>query len=235
MNVVGREDTRSPKVTDAESELLSYIQSSDGDKCPFHDSCSPRLSGKLCPCEVLGHALELLDSGKSILSDYDFIQLAAYNRPFRLVETMADKYLHKGKVRTPPVSSQLISLIDEQRPIEVRLIPLRCHHGATWYLDGEWVIQLSLNDTPLVRRLTLFHEAFHILTKLTGTRQLTPYMVKKGRFSECLAEYFSLYLLMPTRWVRDLWQQTRDLDRMALIFAVPIPIIYMRLKHLHLL
>ena len=235
MNVAGREDTTRPEAADTEFELLSYLKRSDGDQCPLYDSCPSRLSGRLCPCKVLWHTSELLDSEKLPTVDCDFLELVAYDKPLQLVETLAYQYLNRGGVRAPPVPSRLIPLFDERHPIEVRLVNMKCHHGATWHIDNEWVVQLSLDDTPLVRRLTLFHEAFHILSRRNGERLLELNLYNKGRFYECLAEYFAFCLLMPASWIGDLWQQTHDLDKMSLIFEAPLPAVYMRLKYLQLL
>jgi hypothetical protein len=234
LNVAGKEDTIKREATDTELELESYLKRSDGGKCPLYDNCYSRLSGKLCPCEVMWHIIGFMDSGQFHIQYCDFLKLVAYDKPFQLVEKLAYHWLNKAGARDPPTPSEIISVFDAQHPVEVRLVDMKCHHGAIWYIDNEWVVQLNLNDDPLVRRLTLFHEAFHIISRIKfNIFESAPN--NNGQFYECLAEYFALCLLMPAVWIDDLWHQTCDLDKISRILQAPLSAVYIRLKYLQLL
>ncbi|MBA7540632.1 hypothetical protein ES705_32931 [subsurface metagenome] len=152
-----------------------------------------------------------------------------------MVEMLAQRYLKKGGVRRPPVPTGIVSLADKQHPIEVRVVSLKVYHGAIWQLNGSWIIQLRNDDTPATQRVTLFHEAFHILAH----RRTTPVFRKRetiqGSFNELLATYFADCILMPGGWVIEKWAEVKDLDRMAEIFEVPKPAMCIRLKRLGLI
>ena len=122
------------------------------------------------------------------------------------------------------------------RPIEVRELPFKAHHGAIWRLNDCWVMQLNSNDTPARKRFTLYHEIFHILAHCKAT----PVFKKtssspEGSFNELLADYFALCILMPREWVIERWAEVRDLNRMAEIFVVPKSAICIRLRQLGLI
>jgi len=151
------------------------------------------------------------------------------------IEMLARRYLKQGNCYCPPVSTELISLVDKEHPVEVRLLPLKAYHGAIWRLKGQWVIQLNSNDAPAVRRFSLFHEAFHVLAH----RRATPVFRKResttGSFNELVADYFASCVLMPQKWVREKWAEVKDLDKMAEIFVVPKGAMWFTLKLLGLL
>jgi hypothetical protein len=214
-----------------ESELWSYIGRSDGKHCPLYNSCRARIETGLCPCEDLGRFRELLDAKQFNADNYDdFITDTAPDRMLRLVGKMADRYLKKGGVKYPPVPNELIFLADDKHPIEVRLVSLKAYHGATWHLKDGWVIHLNKNDPPSIRRFTLFHEAFHIISHVKFYNRLIRKGANRDKFHEFLAELFAESILMPMIWIRQRWAEVRDLDRMAEIFDVPKPAMYIRLK-----
>ena len=230
MNAVGREATRIVKIPIWESELWSYVSLSDGEHCPLYDSCRTKRTGDFCPCDNAGHLKQLLDAKEFNASDYYFLRNAKPDRILKLAAKLANKYLKKGKVKCPPVPSELVSLIDETHPIEVRLVPLKACHGATWHFKDSWVIQLNENDPPALRRFTLFHEAFHIIAHNRDPSGLISRGASRGSFYEVLAECFSVSILMPCAWVRRKWAEVNDLGTMAEIFDVPKPMMYIQLK-----
>ena len=154
-----------------------------------------------------------------------------------MVEMLAQKYLKEGGVRCPPVPTELVSLADEQYRIEVRLVPLMAYHGAIWHLKDGWIIQLNENDPTPVRRFTEFHEAFHILAHRKASpvfRKRGP-SAKAGHFNELLAEQFATCILMPEKLVRENWEESNDLSKIAETFDVPKSVACVRLKLLNLI
>jgi len=180
-----------------ESELWSYVSTGDGAHCPIYSHCQVRQRSGWCPSDNIECFNQLLDIDQFNPSNYAAIGDVTPCRIFQLVEMLAENFLRKGKVHCPPVSTQLVSLVDEQHPIEVRLVPLTVHHGAIWRLNDTWVVQLNANDTPATRRFTLFHEAFHILAHRRAVPVFNRRGLKAGPFNEMLAEYFATCILLP--------------------------------------
>ena len=218
-----------------EPELWSYVYSSDGVSCPMYNHCNSRCREWLCACDNMERLKQLMDAEEFSPCDYDFAEYVAHCRMLKLTEMLANRYLNKGKIHCPAVPTELVSLFDEQKPIEVRLVSLRNHHGATWHLKDSWIIHLNANDTPAVRRFTLFHEAFHILILYRGTSTFLGRGFNRGSFTELMSECFSARILMPVNWVREKWLETHDLGTMAKIFDVPKVEMYLRLKFLRLI
>ena len=218
-----------------EAELWSYISSGDGMHCPIYSCCEVRCGGGWCP-EDNGRRLDRLrDSRQFDPSDYDFVRTGRLGRVFELVEMLAQDYLDRARVPSPPVPAKLISQADEQHSIEIRLVPLKAYHGAIWRLDKGWIIQLNRNDTSRARRFTLFHEVFHILAHCKTTPVFKKGGGEEGYFNELLADYFAICVLMPREWVKEKWIEVNDLKRMAEIFGVQRSLMYFRLKHMGLI
>ena len=218
-----------------EPELWSYISSSDGTHCPLYGCCQVRQQGGWCPSDCMEQVGRLVDARYSKLRDYDSIEGVTSCRIFELVEMLAQKYIKRVKVYYPPVPIELVSLADEQHPIEVRLVPLTAYHGAIWHLKDGWIIQLNENDAPATRRFTLFHEIFHILAHRKATPVFRKGELKAGHFNELLAEQFAISILMPAEMVRRKWAESNSLSKMAEIFDVPKSVACVRLKLLHLI
>ncbi len=229
MSVVDTKGTRIVKIPRWESELWSYVHRSDGEHCPLYDYCRQRLRTGFCPYENMSHIRKLMDAEEINARNYNFLTNATPDRMLKLAAKLAGSYLKKGKVRLPPVPNELISLADETQFIEVRLVPLKAYHGAVWHLKDGWVIHLNKNDPPAVRRLTLFHEAFHIIAHDKYRIRLRG-RANRGTFYEFLAECFSASILMPRVWVSQRWAVVNDLDKMSEIFDVPKPAMYIELR-----
>ena len=121
-----------------------------------------------------------------------------------------------------PVSTDLINLADTQNKIEVRLVPMRVTHGALWRIDNEWVIHINENLPLPMRRVTLFHEAFHILARANSVSVINAEgHYYKGRFNEILADMFAMHVLIPENRLWEEWQKTRDIQVMSDTFKVP--------------
>jgi len=226
-----------------ESELWSYLSKGDGEHCPLYNNCQIRLQGGWC----LGDSKKYFDrinkfidndeftSSGSESAKFDFIRCAKAGRIFELVGMLAKMYLTKAGVHRPPVPTELISLVDEHRPIEIRQLPLKAYHGAIWRLSDRWIIQLKSNDTPARQRFTAFHEAFHILAHCRATPVFKKIGTKEGAFNELLADHFAGSILMPKEWAKEKWAEVKDLDRMVEIFEIPKPIVWFGLKGMGLI
>jgi hypothetical protein len=146
------------------------------------------------------------------------------------VEGLANSFL--SSVPYLPVPSSLIHLFDENREIDVRLLPLKTLHGAVWLTDDAWVIQLNAREGSRERRFTLFHEAFHIVC-----RNVSPAFRRNGLtrepFREALADHFADCILMPREWILNEWQNNGDARKMAVLFDVPLTAMKRRLRQLN--
>lgn len=218
-----------------ESELWSYVSTGDGARCPIYSHCQVKRRGGWCPGDNIECFNQLLDISQFNPSNYDAIGDVTPCRIFQLVEMLAENFLRKGKVHCPLVPTTLLALTDEQRSIEVRLVPLTVHHGAIWRLKDSWVVQLNANDMPATRRFTLFHEAFHILAHRRGASVFKRRRLKAGSFNELLAEYFAACILLPRQCVKEKWAEVKDLHRMEKIFDVTEPVVWLKLKTLGLI
>lgn len=218
-----------------ESELWHILSTGDGMHCPLYDRCHIRQRSSWCLDDNREDVNWLLDTGFPTNSSFDFIESGACYGEFKTVEMLAERYLREGGIVSPPVPAELIMQADKQHPIEIRLVPVKTCHGAIWRLKNIWVIQLKEDDTPNMRRFTLFHEAFHILAH----RNTAPVFKKRGAevgaFNELLADFFAVCVLMPKEWVKERWTEVHELDQMVGIFGAPKSAMYMRLKRLALM
>ena len=236
MSVEDKKGTTQERIPKWESELWDYLSSGDGVRCPTYSRCQNRLSGGWCPSDNLDYIAQLLDDRQFDVSKYDSMgSMGECGRIFQLVARLAQKYLQRAEVHCPPLPAEIISLADEQHPIEVRLVPLKIYHGAIWYLKGSWIIQLKEDDASAIKRLTLFHEAFHILAHCKTSPVFRKRGTKEGSFNELLADYFAASILMPREWVKEKWTGVKDLDKMAKIFDVSKSAMCIRLKFLGLI
>ena len=207
-----------------EKELWHYLDTGNGDTCPLYDSCDIRKNGHWCITdhkEYIGDMSYLINSRQIDPCRGNILRMIRHCRIFNLVESLAKRYLDLATITSPPVPESLIECIGIPNNVEVRLVPLTSYHGALWYLDDSWVIQINSNDDYRVRRLTTLHEGFHILAHTNSTPIFRKIKSKKGAFNELLAEYFTYNILMPEPWVRNKWTQVKDADKMAEIFEVP--------------
>jgi len=225
------------KVPRWESELWSYISNGDGEHCPLYADCQIRLEGGQClddsmkrfgnfGTHLTGITDSEFDSRIHELDKIDFMGCARAGRIFQLVWMLARKYIEKGNILSPPVPTSLVEMCDRNRTIEVREVPLKNYHGALWQMKDSWVIHLNENDTPAVKRFSLFHEAFHILahSALADNNAVPVFRktgAKQGSFNELLADHFAGCILMPGEPAREKWAELHDLDRMAETFQIP--------------
>ena len=219
-----------------ESELWSHICHGNGINCPMYSRCQDRRNGGWCISRNRELIEQLLNSNHFNPANFDVAEYVTPCKIFKLVAMLAQSALRKGRVHHPPVPAELVYLADGQRPIKVRLVPLTSHHGAIWQLNDRWILQLNENDTPARQRLTLFHEAFHILAHCGG--KATPVFRKikceAGSFNELLADCFAACVLMPEKWVEEKWAEVNDFDQMTKSFDVTEEAMWVRLKVLRL-
>ena len=225
------------KIPKWEAELWTYVGSGDGEHCPLRSRCQTKLACAWCPDENKERINQLLEQGEATLHSCDFIETnigGQVGRLFLLVELMAQKYLEMGRVQCPPVATELIRLIDQRGITEIRSVPLKAYHGAIWHPKEGWIIQVKADDSPAMKRFTLFHEAFHILAHYRTTPVFRKRGAIRGSFNELLADQFAVCILMPRQWVRKKWAEVKDLDRMAEIFDAPKSATCIRLRQLGL-
>jgi hypothetical protein len=226
-----------------ESELWHYLSRGDGEVCPLYNQCRLKrqcaycLSGNKEYIKVLNTFIDEdeITWSSHELRRFDLMLFVREGRIFRLIRKLAHMYLDKAKVQCPPVPADLIPLADDNRPIEVHLLPLKVHHGAIWRLRNRWVIQLKNDDSPARQRFTLFHEIFHILAHCRATPVFKKTGVDGGSFNEILADHFAGTILTPAEWVEEKWAEVQDLDQMTQIFEVPKTVMWVKLRVLGLI
>ena len=249
MSGAGEKDITLEKIPKWEAELWSYISSGDGVTCPLYGADKVRHCSEWCFNEnkekfsglhgthVIGSSSDENESDVfRRLYEHIFPREWTPGRIFQLVEALANKYIKKAKLNQPPVITELVRQFDISPGIEIRPLPLKAYHGAVWHLEDGWIVHLNNEDKPARQRVTLFHEAFHILAHYNRT---TPTFRKQrskgGLFNEVLADYFARCVLMPKEWVKGKWAEVNDLKRMAEIFQVTQVSMWIRLKTMGLI
>ena len=243
MSAADKKSTIPKNVPEWEAELWSYLNSGDGIHCPIYQSCHQRLQGEWCLSEHEAYYQlmnDFLDEEVPDLSDPASIEFECrgcrhMGRVFSLVRRLAVRYQKEAGIDRLPVPSDLITHGGDNRPVEVRELPFKAHHGAIWRLNDCWVIHLNSNDTQARKRFTLYHEIFHILAHCKAT----PVFKKtssspEGSFNELLADHFAAVLLMPEKQVKEKWAEVKDINQMATMFDVPKSVVWFALKHLSL-
>ena len=243
MSVVGVEDMTLEKIPKWETELWFHISKGDGINCPVYDGCKTKQHGGWCfddNKEKLSglYGTHVIDSNNDENELDAFRGLFGHVFPrkwepgiiFQLVEALATKYVKKAELNQPPITTELIRQFDISPGIEIHLLPLKAYDGAVWRLEDGWVIHVNAADKPTRQRVTLFHEAFHILAHRRATPIFRRRGIKEGSFNEMLADYFARCVLMPREWVKEKWIESKDFKRIAEIFQVTQVSVWIRLK-----
>lgn len=230
----GKGPTLEP-TSDWESQLWSFIGRGDGEICPIYYECFLRSRGGWCPNEYLDKLSRVLDVRNCAPECFGFLKYDTYCPMFCMLEKLAKKFLENGKIYNPPVPDELISLFSLPYKLEVRSVPLRACHGALWQLRDGWIIHLSSNETSAMKRFVLFHEAFHVLAHSNTSPVFKKMNRIKGAFNEMLADFFSCSLLLPKKWAQDKLMEVQDLHMLAMIFDIPEPFVFIRLKRMGLI
>jgi len=225
------------EIPEWESDLWTYVSSGEGKQCPLIDVCSIRSNGTWCPDVHRLKLTRLINCDNQFNpNSFRFVE-RCQGAMFSLIEKLATKQLDEANITSLPVPTELISLADEQRPVEIRYVNLKSYYAAIWRLKDVWVIQLSQNSDTARNRLTLFHEAFHILAhcRSNSLPVFGKQGTRKGCFNELLADYFSICMLVPKNLITTAWSEVNDVDGLATLFNVPKSIIWFRLKELELI
>lgn len=239
MSVVDTKGTPQTKIPKWEAELWSYIGSGNGTNCPCSSICHSRRAYGECPDKHKEQMKKCLSKRDINLKSFDFITgtngRGVTCKLFQLIEMLANKYIKMGDVRSAPVPTELITLLDMQHPIDIREVKLKNFYGALWHQSDGWVIQLNSRNSSSMKRYSLFHEGFHILAH----RRTTPIFRNMGRvegaFNELLAGYFASSILMPRNWVEEAWTHVGNLEKMVRHFDVPTSLMYIRLRQFGLI
>ena len=214
-----------------ETEFWSYLSAGDGTNCPIFDACKLRIEGFACSCPSFGNdwmELSCIDSISGCTG------AARRCRLSKLLSLLTRKCLKEGEVRAAPVPESLIYLMDKDCAIEIRYLPMKTYGGAVWKVKDSWIVYLNSNESVERQRLSVFHEAFHILAHCQATPVFKKPGEARGSFNEMLADNFALHLLMPEDWVRDRWLNSRSVAAVAREFNVTEKAVGARLKTLGL-
>ena len=231
----GVEKETKQKVPKWENDFWSYINRGNGLHCPLFSFCMERQHGGWCPYEHSRYLVRLIQEGCHSPGDCCEFQNIVCGRMFSCIDKLAQKYLSMGRIVYPPVPADIISLADKNHHIEIRYLPLKNIHGALWYWNDEWIVQLNGNDSSENRKFTLLHESFHILTFCHTSLEYSKGNIEREYFNELLADQFAMCIIMPKKWVTKVWQDTNSTMKIAKIFDVPEHLVDIRLSYLHLL
>jgi hypothetical protein len=241
---------------DWESEFWHYVSTGDGTQCPVYTNCPLKdQDPSRCTCGLYNIAVESHErdevcslcsevnycfneeDGGSLCnnSNLGFLEKLRPGRIFELLQMLSESWLRIGDVHETPVPVDLIHIMDRECPVEVRTIPLKAYGGAIWKTSDGWIIYLNANDCVPRQRLTLFHEAFHLLAHSKTTPIFKKRGSDKGSFNELLADNFALHILMPRKWIEKSWWTCNDVSAVAEQFQVTENAALSRLKSLNLL
>lgn len=152
-----------------------------------------------------------------------------------LIRLLVEKSLKSSGLRMPPVPNSLVYMLAENTSVEIRHIAMKAYSGAIWKVKGCWIIFLNANDDVRHQRITLFHEAFHMLAHCKGVPVFKKVDRDEGSFNELLGDDFAYQILMPQKWVEREWRRQQDVVVLANMFDVPEDAMQLRLETLHLI
>lgn len=231
-----------------ENELWRLVGHGNGKICPLFKQCEIRRSGEFCPYDhqnqIKGISFaSLLSTNRHDVAEFKKIlqyhprKRVAPGRVFQIVDRLAAGFVNANQALSGqlPLSADLIKDITGNLNTEVRSIPLRAYHGAVWHLQDRAVIYLNANDSPDKQRLTLFHEAFHILVHSKTVPVIEKQPGHYNSFIEMLADYFAGCIVMPRNLVQEKWAQFKDIKRLAAAFHVTESAMWIRLEGLGLI
>ncbi len=139
--------------------------------------------------------------------------------------------LRQGSVARPPVTPNVMALLDPDRRLYIKADRLarRADHQL---VGGAWVVRVNSRLIPPAQRFALLAEGFHILRE-AGMLDLGS---RGDPALDWLSRKWAALVLMPERWVRDLWKaRDRHVAHTALAFGVSTSAMRIRLRELGLL
>jgi hypothetical protein len=233
-----------------ETELWSYLGMHDELSCQYFAKCHNRQTSSNCSCPVFGYTPNVYKKTSCKCScpvatnqrnipchntNVAFMETLKPGRVSELVERVSQNWLKRSRILNPPVPSELIYNFAPHQNISIRHLPLKACHGALWKIkDSSWIIYLNDNDCDMEKRVTLFHEAFHILAHFNSSVTYRKKIKQEGSFSEYLADAFALKLLLPENWIRRDWLTSASVAEIANTYQVPQVAVYSRLRELNL-
>jgi hypothetical protein len=156
-------------------------------------------------------------------------------RPLTMVEAkqVADRQIEKLAQllgdQGPRVDIERIAELDE---IRVEFLPpgeLSRLHGASDWVNGQWVISLNEQDDLWDARFTVAHEFKHILDAPFG--ELLYPDKQAAEQGEPVCDYFAGSLLVREQLLRQAWARyARDVSQLAGMFQVTEQLIHTRLR-----
>ena len=150
-----RSGLKEKNAIDSEQSIWSLLSTGNGDDCPLYKGCDFRRSSGECFLEKNRDLVSRLYSVPCAIGNDDIGDFLAKNERkfppnwqddpiFNLIESLADIYIRKAKLKQPPTCAEVIEEMDVSQPIEVYFLPLKAHHGAVWHTENGWIIQIKL-------------------------------------------------------------------------------------------
>jgi len=219
-----------------EIELWDLLNAGDSKQCPLYEYHRDNGRRGWCIHDYGIDNTQLTYCGGLPLEECHFVKSEGQKlcKLLSLIESLAYKYLEQADIKEPPVPNDIISIFDQEHPIEIQQFPLKVNYGSISFLDNSWIIQINSNDKTYTKRHTLFHEAFHILAHCKSRARFQNRLNEAGYFNEILADYFSTCILMPRKWLVEKWAIDNDLYLLRTIFQVPKKVMFIRLRQLGL-
>lgn len=149
--------------------------------------------------------------------------------PFLEAEDDAEAVLKLHGIYSPPVPTALIALVFPGTTIDVGKFFDDETLGFSMPADNTWHILINGNLPLGAQRFTAFHELYHMLRSEVGFSRQTP----QGLLMESRANVFAANILMPARWFRREWEESRSIEKMADKFLVSQQAIRIRFKNLN--
>lgn len=137
----------------------------------------------------------------------------------KYAEHQAATLLRLAGVTEPPVRPSIVEAIPT---VAIEVVPELPVHGSVFWLVDHWVISVAAEDPPLKQRHTIFHEFKHVLDHPTydGVYRRPDGGVDES-WAEAIADHFSMCVLAPEAWVRDVWNDgTQDVEGLSCHFEV---------------
>ncbi len=134
---------------------------------------------------------------------------------FLQAEDDAEDILARYGITKPPVPTGIIKKVFPNCTIDILHFSDEAF-GFTFPSKGQWHMLIDSEIPMGAKRLTAFHEFYHMLKHEAGFSKENP----ETNFQHSTANFFAICLLMPARWFRKYWEQCEDIDVMADIFSV---------------